>query len=42
MKYLITGASGFIGSHVLYALLESANEKNLVDIITIDKNEVTE
>tara|TARA_R100001377_G_scaffold27893_1_gene15021 strand:- start:123 stop:1115 length:993 start_codon:yes stop_codon:yes gene_type:complete len=37
MKYLITGASGFIGSHVLYALLESANENNLVDIITIDK-----
>lgn len=37
MKYLITGASGFIGSHVLYALLESANEKNLVDVISIDK-----
>ena len=37
MKYLITGASGFIGSHVLYALLESANGNNLVDIITIDK-----
>jgi len=37
MKYLITGASGFIGSHVLYALLESANENNLVDITTIDK-----
>jgi len=37
MKYLITGASGFIGTHVLYALLESANEKNLVDVISIDK-----
>jgi UDP-glucose 4-epimerase len=37
MKYLITGASGFIGTHVLYALLKSANEKNLVDVVSIDK-----
>ena len=36
-KYLITGASGFIGTHVLYALLERANEKNLVDVVSIDK-----
>ena len=37
MKYLITGASGFIGTHVLYALLKSANKNNLVDVISIDK-----